>query len=77
MVSDKQLVKQLQKEVARLEAELRTPEPSKISCSEELLMEKELQIKKVYNQNVSPLLKYGSIKVKESLHYLLVHLMIL
>ncbi|KAE8124893.1 hypothetical protein FH972_019737 [Carpinus fangiana] len=29
VVSDKQLVKHLQKEVARLEAELRTPEPSK------------------------------------------------
>ncbi|CAL9148730.1 unnamed protein product [Musa hybrid cultivar] len=42
VVSDKQLVKQLQKEVARLEAELRTPEPS--ACSEALLMEKELKI---------------------------------
>ena len=29
VVSDKQLVKHLQKEVARLEAELRTPEPKK------------------------------------------------
>lgn len=29
VVSDKQLVKHLQKEVARLEAELRTPDPSK------------------------------------------------
>lgn len=28
VVSDKQLVKHLQKEVARLEAELRTPEPA-------------------------------------------------
>lgn len=45
VVSDKQLVKHLQKEVARLEAELRTPESS--SCSEALLMEKEMKIKKV------------------------------
>lgn len=47
VVSDKQLVKQLQKEVARLEAELRTPELSGSSCSEALLKEKELKIKKV------------------------------
>ncbi|RZS08903.1 hypothetical protein BHM03_00039938, partial [Ensete ventricosum] len=45
VVSDKQLVKQLQKEVARLEAELRTPEPC--AGSEVLLMEKELKIKQV------------------------------
>ncbi|WOK93012.1 kinesin-like protein KIN-7A [Canna indica] len=45
VVSDKQLVKQLQKAVARLEAELRTPEPS--ACSEALLMEKELKIKQM------------------------------
>ncbi|XP_020099000.1 kinesin-like protein KIN-7A [Ananas comosus] len=45
VVSDKQLVKHLQKEVARLEAELRTPESS--SCSETLLMEKEMKIKKM------------------------------
>ncbi|XP_039144180.1 kinesin-like protein KIN-7A [Dioscorea cayenensis subsp. rotundata] len=47
VVSDKQLVKQLQKEVARLEAELRTPELSGSSCSEALLKEKELKIKKM------------------------------
>ncbi|XP_020251958.1 kinesin-like protein KIN-7A [Asparagus officinalis] len=47
VISDKQLVKHLQKEVARLEAELRTPEPSASSCSEALLMEKELKIKKM------------------------------
>lgn len=47
VISDKQLVKHLQKEVARLEAELRTPEPSASSCSEALLKEKELKIKKV------------------------------
>ncbi|KAJ8498388.1 hypothetical protein OPV22_008940 [Ensete ventricosum] len=45
VVSDKQLVKQLQKEVARLEAELRTPEPC--AGSEVLLMEKELKIKQL------------------------------
>ncbi|XP_040999371.1 kinesin-like protein NACK1 [Juglans microcarpa x Juglans regia] len=38
VVSDKQLVKHLQKEVARLEAELRTPDPSK---------EKELKIRQM------------------------------
>ncbi|MQL97117.1 hypothetical protein Taro_029803 [Colocasia esculenta] len=45
VVSDKQLVKHLQKEVARLAAELRTPESS--ASSEALLMEKELQIRKM------------------------------
>ncbi|XP_072992493.1 kinesin-like protein KIN-7A [Typha latifolia] len=45
VVSDKQLVKHLQKEVARLEAELRTPESS--AYSEALLMEKEMKIKKM------------------------------
>lgn len=38
VVSDKQLVKHLQKEVARLEAELRTPDPSR---------EKDMKIKQV------------------------------
>lgn len=38
MVSEKQLVKHLQKEVARLEAELRTPDPSN---------EKDLKIRQV------------------------------
>ncbi|CAA7408430.1 unnamed protein product [Spirodela intermedia] len=47
LVSDKQLVKHLQKEVARLEAELRTPEPSASSTSDAILMEKELQIRKM------------------------------
>ncbi|KAK1299029.1 Kinesin-like protein NACK1 [Acorus calamus] len=45
VVSDKQLVKHLQKEVARLEAVLRTPEP--MACSEALLMEKELKIQQM------------------------------
>lgn len=47
VVSDKQLVKNLQKQVARLEEILRTPESSSSSCSEALLMEKELKIKKM------------------------------
>ncbi|GLJ13875.1 hypothetical protein SUGI_0221700 [Cryptomeria japonica] len=52
VISDKDLVKQLQKEVARLEAarleaELRTPEPITAACSESLLMEKELKIQKM------------------------------
>ncbi|KAG0498590.1 hypothetical protein HPP92_003281 [Vanilla planifolia] len=47
VASDKQLVRQLQREVARLEAELRTPEHSAFSNSEVMLMEKEIQIKKM------------------------------
>lgn len=47
VVSHKLLVKHLQKEVARLEEILRTPESSASSCSEALLMEKELKIKKM------------------------------
>ncbi|KAG9450516.1 hypothetical protein H6P81_010481 [Aristolochia fimbriata] len=47
VVSEKQLVKQLQKEVARLEAELRTPEPSSASCSEALLKEKDIKIQEM------------------------------
>lgn len=54
LVSDKQLVKHLQKEVARLEAELRTPEPSGSSASDAILMEKELQIRKVGGGRVPP-----------------------
>lgn len=48
VVSDKRLVKQLQKEVARLEAELRSPDPSSSSCFRSLLMEKDLKIQQVY-----------------------------
>ncbi|MBA0699922.1 hypothetical protein Goari_001517, partial [Gossypium aridum] len=44
IISDKRLVKHLQKEVARLEAKLRTPEPTSASCLQSLLMEKELKI---------------------------------
>lgn len=47
VISEKELVKHLQKEVARLEAELQTPESTTAVCSESLLMEKELQIKKM------------------------------
>lgn len=46
VVSQKQMVKHLQQEVARLEAVLRTPEPK--SCSEALLMQKDLKIQEVY-----------------------------
>lgn len=48
VVSDKVLVKQLQKEVARLEAELKVPDPTtEITSSEALLHAKDLQIQKV------------------------------
>ncbi|KAK9099598.1 hypothetical protein Syun_026643 [Stephania yunnanensis] len=46
IVAEKQLVKHLQKEVARLEAELRSPEPSS-PCLKSLLMEKNLKIRKM------------------------------
>ncbi|XP_020521637.1 kinesin-like protein NACK1 [Amborella trichopoda] len=46
VVSEKQLVKHLQKEVARLEAELRTPDRSTCT-SEALVMEKELKIRQM------------------------------
>nr|PNR40469.1 hypothetical protein PHYPA_017871 [Physcomitrium patens] len=48
VVSDKVLVKQLQKEVARLEAELKVPDPTtEITSSEALLHAKDLQIQKM------------------------------
>lgn len=47
VISEKELVKHLQKEVARLEAELHTPESTTVVCSDSLLIEKELQIKKM------------------------------
>ena len=47
-MSDKVLVKQLQKEVARLEAELKVPDlASEAASSEALLQAKDLQIQKV------------------------------
>ncbi|XP_027368734.1 kinesin-like protein KIN-7B [Abrus precatorius] len=47
VVSDKTLVRQLQKEVARLEGELRSPELSSHSCLRSLLAEKELKIQQM------------------------------
>ncbi|XP_059432302.1 kinesin-like protein KIN-7B [Corylus avellana] len=47
VVADKTLVKHLQKEVARLEAELRSPEPSSSSCLRSLLEEKDLKIQRM------------------------------
>lgn len=47
VVPDKKLVKHLQKEVARLEAELRSPEPSSSACIRTLLMEKDLKIQQM------------------------------
>ncbi|KAH7852200.1 hypothetical protein Vadar_021751 [Vaccinium darrowii] len=47
VVADKKLVKHLQKEVARLEAELRSPEPSSSLCVNTLLMEKDLKIQQM------------------------------
>ncbi|KAK7363351.1 hypothetical protein VNO77_05491 [Canavalia gladiata] len=47
VVSDKTLVRQLQKEVARLEGELRSPELSSRSCLRSLLAEKELKIQQM------------------------------
>ncbi|KAK3007046.1 hypothetical protein RJ639_017065 [Escallonia herrerae] len=47
VVADKQLVKHLQNEVARLEAELRSPEPSASVCLRSLLMEKEQKIQQM------------------------------
>lgn len=49
VVADKQLVKHLQKEVARLEAELRSPEPASSMCLRSLLMEKDLKIQQVFS----------------------------
>ncbi|XP_015951945.1 kinesin-like protein KIN-7E [Arachis duranensis] len=48
VMSDKALVKQLQKEVARLESELRTPNPTASNCDYvSLLRKKDLQIEKL------------------------------
>ncbi|CAK9159255.1 unnamed protein product [Ilex paraguariensis] len=47
VVAEKKLVKHLQKEVARLEAELQSPEPSSSSCLRSLLMEKDLKIRQM------------------------------
>ena len=47
VVSDKRLLKDLQKEVARLEAKLQSPESSSSSCLKSLLLEKDLKIQQV------------------------------
>lgn len=48
VVEKRQRVKQLQEEVARLEAELRSPGPSSSSCDiRSLLKEKDLKIQQV------------------------------
>lgn len=55
VMSDKALVKHLQKELARLESELRTPVP--VSAAPDyaaLLRKKDLQIEKVGLRRVSP-----------------------
>ncbi|KAJ6912086.1 kinesin-like protein NACK2 [Populus alba x Populus x berolinensis] len=50
VVSDKKLVKHLQKKVERLEAVLRSPEPSSASYLQSLLIEKNSQIEQGTNQ---------------------------
>ena len=48
VMSDKALVKHLQKELARLESELRSPAPTSSSCScSVIIRKKDLQIEKV------------------------------
>ncbi|CAJ1940588.1 unnamed protein product [Sphenostylis stenocarpa] len=47
VVSNKTLVRQLQKEIARLEGELRSPDLSSNSCLRSLLVEKELKIQQM------------------------------
>ncbi|KAL9325785.1 hypothetical protein ACSQ67_006430 [Phaseolus vulgaris] len=47
VVSDKTLVRQLQKEIARLEGELRSPDLSSNSCLRSLLVEKEFKIQQM------------------------------
>ncbi|XP_054820840.1 kinesin-like protein KIN-7B isoform X2 [Prosopis cineraria] len=50
IVSDKSLLKHLQKEVARLEEELRSPELTSSSCLRSLLAEKELKIQQMESE---------------------------
>lgn len=47
VVSDKKLLKHLQKQVARLEAELRSPDPKSSPSIKSLLVEKDLKIQQV------------------------------
>ena len=66
VVSDKVLVKQLQKEVARLEAELKVPDlATEAATSEALLQAKDLQIQKVCT--LLRLYHPGAISIKLSL----------
>lgn len=52
VVAEKQLVKHLQKEVARLEAELQSPEPTSSLHIRSLLMEKDRKIQQVFVLNI-------------------------
>lgn len=52
VVAEKQLVKHLQKEVARLEAELQSPEPASSLHISSLLMEKDRKIQQVLVLNI-------------------------
>lgn len=56
VMSDKALVKHLQKELARLESELRTPAPTSTSDYATLLRKKDLHIDKVVNHLQRPFL---------------------
>ncbi|PKU77234.1 Kinesin-like protein NACK1 [Dendrobium catenatum] len=75
IVSDKQLVRQLQKEVAKLEAELNTPGPYASSNTDVILLEKEMQIKKVENplrkSSTVPSMLVNEIRKLEQLQVLL------
>jgi hypothetical protein len=62
VIAEKQLVKHLQKEVARLEAELRSPEPSGSLSLSSLLVEKELKIQQVELGGVFHLRSLSSVK---------------
>ncbi|KAH1252064.1 Kinesin-like protein KIN-7E [Glycine max] len=58
VMSDKVLVKQLQKEVARLETELRTPCPPSTNCDcAAMLRKKNLQIQKVMEREIRELIE--------------------
>ncbi|XP_027356090.1 kinesin-like protein KIN-7E [Abrus precatorius] len=71
VMSDKALVKQLQKEVARLESELRTPGPPATNCDcAAMLRKKNLQIEKM-EQEIRELIKQCDLaqsRVEDLLH---------
>ncbi|PHU11672.1 Kinesin-like protein NACK1 [Capsicum chinense] len=52
VVAEKQLLKHLRKEVSRLEAELRSPDPSASPCLRSLLIEKEQKIQQYLNKTI-------------------------